>query len=307
MTVRVLIYGAGIIGQVYAGRLEHAGHDVTLLARGDTAASLAKQGIVLRKDGGLLQARPPVVTAVPDGAEFDVILVCVRGDQLAAILPALAAAPARQVVFMLNQCNGLERIREQVGADRTLYGFPGVAGRRTRDGFIEYLELPQQHTTIELRGGSEQPVVDLLRGAGFIVDVSRDMDGWLTTHAVFLTTVGAAILGAGGDSVALAADRARVTSMVAAVGEGFRALRRRGVTVTPLPLRIIFTVVPRSFAVRYWRKQLSGLLGTVAIAPHMRATRDTELAWLVGEVRQLVAGHGPAPQLDRLLSNIKVE
>jgi 2-dehydropantoate 2-reductase len=208
---------------------------------------------------------------------------------------------------MLNQPNGLERIRDQVGADRALYGFPGVAGRRTRDGFIDYLELPQQHTTIELRGGKEQPVVELLRGAGFVVDVSRDMDGWLKTHAVFLTAVGAAILAAGGDSKALAADRDRVASMIAAVGEGFRALRRRRIRVTPLPLRIIFTVVPRSFAVRYWRKQLSGPLGTLAIAPHMRATRDTELAWLVGEVRQLVSGHGPTPQLDRLLSNVKVE
>ena len=60
------------------------------------------------------------------------------------------------------------------------------------------------------RGGREQLVTELLRRAGFPVDVSDDMAGWLATHAVFITAVGSAILAAGGDSTALAADRKQV-------------------------------------------------------------------------------------------------
>jgi 2-dehydropantoate 2-reductase len=129
------------------------------------------------------------------------------------------------------------------------------------------------------------------------------MAGWLATHAVFITAVGSAILAAGGDSAVLAADRARVADLVAAVGEGFHALSRQHITVTPTPLRLIFTVVPRFIAVRYWQKQLSGPIGTVAIAPHMRATRGTELPVLRADVRHLVAGHGPTPHLDLLLDD----
>jgi hypothetical protein len=88
--------------------------------------------------------------------------------------------------------------------------------------------------------------------------------------------------------------------MVLAVREGFRALARDGVTVTPAPLRIIFTAVPRFFAVSYWQAALRGPVGTLSIAPHVRATRTTEFASLAADVRGLV--HGQAPHLDKLLA-----
>jgi 2-dehydropantoate 2-reductase len=301
--VRVLIYGAGIIGQVYGGRLAQAGHAVTLLARGRAPQVLAEGGVAIRKGDETLRLHLPVATVVSGDDAFDVILVCVRGDQLAESMPELAAAAASRVVLMLNQCTGLERTRDRLGTERTLFGFPGVAGRRVDDGTIEYMEVRQQNTTVERREGRERPVVELLHGAGFAVDLSGDMDGWLKTHAVFITAVGAAILAAGGDSAALAADRTRVADMVAAVGEGFRALTRQGVKVSPVPLRLLFTVVPRFAAVRYWQGQLRGPVGTMAIASHVRATRDSEFAWLGADVRQLVAGHGPTPHLNRLLTD----
>jgi 2-dehydropantoate 2-reductase len=300
--MKVLIFGAGVIGQIYGGRLAQAGHAVTLLARAPAAESLMARGIAIRTGGDTWRCHPPVVVSIPPDGDFDIVLVCVRRDQVAAIMPELAGATAGQVVFLLNQCTGLAEVRDQIGADRVLFGFPGVGGQRTADGTIEYLQVKQQHTTIERRDGREEKVVGVLRAAGFAVDLTTDMDGWLKTHAVFITAVGAAILAAGGDSIALAADRARVADLVAAAGEGFRALARQGVGVTPAPLRLVFTVVPRFAAVRYWQAQLRGTTGTQAIAPHIRATRDTEFRSLVADVRQLIAGHGPAPHLDRLLT-----
>jgi 2-dehydropantoate 2-reductase len=304
--VKVLVYGAGVIGQIYGGRLARSGHEVTLLARGHTAEFLAARGITLRRGDEYWQVRPPVVGVgdiTPDST-FDVVLVTVRLDQVDAVMPDLARVAAARVVFLLNRCTGLERIREQVGADRTVFAFPGVGGRRHEDGSISYLHVPQQKTTVERRDGLEQPVVDLLRSAGFPVVLSEHMEGWLKTHAVFVAALGAAILACSGDSAALAADRGRVTDVVAAVGEGFHALARQGVPVTPTPLRLIFTVVPRFVAVAYWQKQLRGPIGTLALAPHARTTRESEFPALTAQVRQLVAGHGPTPHLDRLLPTV---
>ena len=75
-------------------------------------------------------------------------------------------------------------------------------------------------------------------------------------------------------------------------------------TVTPAPLKLLFTAMPRFAAVHYWRKQLRGPLGTVAIAPHVRAAGKTELPVLCADVRRLVAGAGPLPHLDRLLDAV---
>jgi 2-dehydropantoate 2-reductase len=304
--VKVLVYGAGVIGQIYGGRLARSGHEVTMLARGRTAELLAARGITLRRGDECWQVRPAVAGAgdVIRDNRFDVVLVTVRLDQVDEVVPELARVAATRVAFLLNRCTGLESLREQVGADRTVFAFPGVGGRRHEDGTISYLHVPQQKTTVERRDGLEQPVVDLLRSAGFPVALSGQMAGWLKTHAVFIAALGAAIAACGADSVALAADRGRVADVVAAVDEGFHALARQGIPVTPTPLRLIFTVVPRFVAVAYWQKQLRGPIGTVALAPHLRATRSSELPALTAQVRQLVAGHGPTPHLDRLLATV---
>jgi 2-dehydropantoate 2-reductase len=48
MTGRVLIYGAGVIGSVYAVRLAKAGFDVTLAARGERLEAIRSHGLRIR-------------------------------------------------------------------------------------------------------------------------------------------------------------------------------------------------------------------------------------------------------------------
>ena len=37
------------------------------------------------------------------------------------------------------------------------------------------------------------------------------------------------------------------------VREGFAAVRALGLSVTPFPLRVLFTWLPQGFVIRYWR------------------------------------------------------
>jgi len=90
--------------------------------------------------------------------------------------------------------------------------------------------------------------------------------------------------------------------MVRAAGEGFRALASQGVAVQPRALKMIFTIVPPVIAILYWQGQLRGTLGTVALAPHSRMTKDTELPVLYRDVQKMVAGMAATPHLDKLLT-----
>jgi ketopantoate reductase len=47
--MRILVFGAGVIGSVYAGKLLQAGHHVVLLARGRRLRDLRARGLVLEK------------------------------------------------------------------------------------------------------------------------------------------------------------------------------------------------------------------------------------------------------------------
>ena len=300
--MRVLIYGAGVIGQIYAGRLHEAGHEVTVLARGQTLDKLAHYGIALASGGTSCLSRVTVTGHVGANSSFDLALVTVRSDQVEEILPALAGLRASSVVMMQNNALGQAGLGDITGSGRVTLGFPGVGGYRNDDGIIEYIEIPQQPTTLGRSHGREKAAEAVFRSAGFAVTTTADMDGWLKTHAVFIAGVGAAISTCGGDAVTLAADRSSVSTMIRSVGEGFRALASQGVTVTPRPLKMIFTVVPGIFAVRYWQGQLRGTVGTVALAPHLRVSKDTELAAIYRDVQKMIDGTVPTPHLDRLLA-----
>lgn len=282
---RVAVLGAGVIGQIYAGRLADSGHAVWLLARGETFTALSCTGVRLHTSGMTVAPGVIVVDTPEQIPAVDVVYIAVRAEQVDAALPVLGRINASAVVTLINLADRTEAVAEAIGADRTILGFAGVGGTRTADG-VSYQEVERQATTIGAADGREKDVVDDLRGAGLKVDIVPDMRAWLATHAVFIAGVGAAILEAGG-SEQLGSDRDRSTRMVVSVRDGFAALGSQGITVTPSSLRIIFTVVPMFIAVRYWQRQMRGDLGRLALAPHITATRDTEFHHLAAAARRL--------------------
>lgn len=50
-TDKILIYGAGVIGSIYAARLSEYGYNVTVLARGKRLSELRKNGLLHEKNG----------------------------------------------------------------------------------------------------------------------------------------------------------------------------------------------------------------------------------------------------------------
>ncbi|QGH69472.1 ketopantoate reductase family protein [Pseudactinotalea sp. HY158] len=291
------VIGAGVIGQVYAGRLAAAGHSTWLLARGETLDRMRDRGVTLIRDGQSTTAPVTVVGSVEEIPPVDVVYLAVRGDQVVEALPVVQGVRATTVVTLVNLAGDALEVAERIGADRVVLGFPGVGGTRTDDA-VTYQVVKQQPTTLGKYDGREEPVVADLHDAGFAVEVVDDAASWLATHAVFIAGAGAAILAAG-SSQAVGEDRKRTAAMVASVRDGFEAIAQHGVTVTPTPLKVIFTVVPKFFAVYYWGKQMRGDLGRLALAPHVLATRDTEFSLLAREVRDLTGGD--APLLDAAL------
>src|SRR5579859_1591597 len=124
--MNILVYGAGVIGSVYAARLHEAGYTVSLLARGQRAVSLRTHGILLENTvtGQHTTTWVSIIDHLALTDSYDVVLVTVRLDQLASILPSLAANhQTPTVLFMLNNPDGMSRL-EMLDPHRVLLGFP---------------------------------------------------------------------------------------------------------------------------------------------------------------------------------------
>ena len=137
--MKVLVYGAGVIGCYLAHALCRAGNDVALLARGAWKETLERDGLVIRH---VLQRktttdRPKIVSEVT-GA-YDAVFAVMQHQQMRGILDDLAGADAPLVVLVGNNLSAPDMetyIQAHTKAPKTvLFGFQGTAGRR-EDGKV---------------------------------------------------------------------------------------------------------------------------------------------------------------------------
>ena len=304
--MKILVYGAGVIGTLYAAKLRQGGHLVTLLARNQRLADIRRYGLALEDIVSGRRSTTLVDTTerlVPDD-QYDLALITVRRDQLVSVMPALQANRSIQTMFfMLNNPVGSSDLVRALGQDRVLLGFPGAGG--TLDGhLVRYSLISQQPTTLgELSGRSTERVRSLacsLKAAGFPTKISGDMDAWLKAHAFFVTAISGAIYMAGGDCRRLSEDISALTLMTVGVREGFAVVRGLGLPVMPFPLRVLFTWLPHRFAVGYWRRFFASDIADHVFGRHARSASQ-EMRQLADDCRTLLDKSGVvAPALHQL-------
>jgi 2-dehydropantoate 2-reductase len=78
--VKVLIYGAGVIGSLYAGKLKASGHRVTVLARGARLHEIRQYSLIIQDitSGAQLATQVETTERVDPDEQYDIALVTVR-------------------------------------------------------------------------------------------------------------------------------------------------------------------------------------------------------------------------------------
>jgi len=306
--MKILIYGAGVIGSIYAAKLFEAKNDVTLLARGKNYQSLQQNGIVINEHltGKKISVHIPLIQQLEKNDFYDLVIVTVRLDQLESVIQDLKNNIACSLVMiMLNNPDDISTITETLHPKHIILGFPGVGGIREGDT-INFTRIKQQKTTIGETNGEKttriKNIKALLEKAGFEVAINNDMQAWLKTHAVFIACISAAIIKENGDSIQLGKNKNSVRLMVKSINEGFKALNALGITITPFNLKIIFMIMPQWFSVSYWQKAMQSDMGTLAIAPHANAAKS-EMQLVAKKVLKTAHSSSVAtPTLDQMLS-----
>ncbi|MBL1119715.1 ketopantoate reductase family protein [Streptomyces sp. 110] len=237
--MKLLVYGAGVLGSLFAARLYEAGHDVALLARGERLAALRRHGVQLAGGDSPAVRRVPVPVVEHPADGYDLIAVFVRTHQVDAVLESLAGLEG-DVLFLHNWAAGPEPLGAVIGHERVLLGF-GMAGGTMDGDVVRYratnfmtrrvampIGEPDGRTTPRL-----ERIVRTFRATGINAKTEPKMDAWLKTHAAFAVPLGQAVHTAGGP-LALADDPDAVRGML--------RLMRRSLAAMPTP------PVPRGFA-----------------------------------------------------------
>lgn len=297
--------GQVLLGHFYAARLQEAGHNVSLLARGQRAVALRTHGIQLEdmSTGRRTTTRVSVVEHLAPADRYDVVLVTVRLDHLHSILPILAAN--RQVpmlLFLLNNPAGMQQF-EQLDLQRVVPGFPAVGGVRKGD-VVHYMALRQVPTMLGEADGRVTPrlrqLAAIFKQAGFTVKLSPDMQAWLKTHAIMDIGIIASMPMTGRKSAQFARSRRDVVMLVQAIREGLLALRTLGTPPTPFYMTVLFLWFPRWLTVILIQSLLRTHIAGLGIDIHLGDDVEETLQMAREIMAQLRSSPLATPTLDRL-------
>jgi 2-dehydropantoate 2-reductase len=128
------VLGPGGVGGFLAAALAHAGEDVVVVARGETADVIARDGIDVHSVRlGDFIARPAAVPTLDQPAA--VLIVATKAVGLDAALERIESVPGL-VVPLLNGLDHMERLRERFGPGRVAAGSIRIEATRPETGRI---------------------------------------------------------------------------------------------------------------------------------------------------------------------------
>jgi 2-dehydropantoate 2-reductase len=192
--MKILLFGAGALGTLYAAKLRLAGADVAIYARGARLAALQSSPVRIDRVGGArATVTVPIVGEIERATDYDVVIVLVRKQQLQRAIADLAPhlAPAANVVVMVNTALGYSDLQAALG-DKLIVGFSGAACAILADGTLRYTIAPSlfQPTVFgDPEGGTSARVARIaaaIRRAGFPVQERIDMAPWQRSHAAWM-------------------------------------------------------------------------------------------------------------------------
>ena len=228
--MHVAIIGMGALGRVYGVRLQlRASCDVTYVVR-PGRASVPQNLTRIDGDGAVeAVAAPTVDVRVPESA--DVILVCVRAEQLDGGLDALLQASPDVPIVMLTPVlpHDLARMTSVHGA-RVRVAMPGVVAYMTERDTCRYWLPKVAPTLIDAAPPVPGAVVELERAltkAGFVGRLELGVHETNPATTISFMPLAMGVDAAGGID-ALVADKDLLRLTLAAVAEGLALAAKIG-------------------------------------------------------------------------------
>lgn len=308
--MKILVYGAGVVGSYYAARLQSAGNEVTIVARRGRADEIREHGIVLEAHDDQQRSVVPVnvVEALSPNEFYDLVIIAVRRNQISGVLPSLGAnTKTPNLLFLGNNSTGPDEMVATLGRNRVLLGFGAVAGVK-QSYIIRYLaETPGESRRVIIGeiDGSETPRLRRIAWAfertEFQVLFEKDIVSWLITHAAVIIPFVYALYLANGDNYRLARTRDGVVLALRAVRECFKVLQTHKIPITPKHLRV-FDWVPEPLLVTVVRGLMNTRRAELGLAAHANAAHD-EMHVLAQGLQDLIRRSSvPTAAFDQLMT-----
>ena len=267
--MKILIYGAGVLGCNLARDLFRAGKEVTLLARSAWAERIRKDGLRIKDKFSpcVSVSRIPVAAELKPEDRYDVIFVVMRYTQIQSVLETLRANCTKTVVFVGNNVRA-GALAAALPEKQVLFAFALSAGHREPDR-VASIDL-KKITIGPLAGGPDQTqlIGQIFGGMRYKVVYEPYMEDYLLCHAAFVLPAAFACYRTDGDLKKLRGNTAYLNRLIDANIEGYRAIQNAGHWILPRDDAEFEGAAYRRTCLRFFKLMCATGLGKLCASDH---------------------------------------
>ena len=199
--MRILIYGAGVIGSLYAVLFAETGYDTSIYARGKRLEFLKKNGLLYKKNQNIRRAEATILGELSDNDAYDFILLTVRENQLYEALAELKNNKSNIIVTMVNSLDSYkkwEEMRENTEHEKQKFFEQMIAGNLSMADALEtgkkyemslsagmynlllfrFTLGEENRKSGELLGEAEYAIEKLTERLEYVFEFQRGVEGW---------------------------------------------------------------------------------------------------------------------------------
>ena len=240
--MRILIYGAGVIGSLYATLFSEAGVETAVYARGQRLQNLKLNGLRYEKNGTICAANVRVLDTLPEDDIYDFVFLTVRENQLHDALTQLRNNKSPCIVTMVNSLEDYGLWEQLCGTGRVLPAFPG-AGGGFENGVLHAALTPRfiQPTTFGILSSKQEPdakrLKALFKRAKIPYQQVKDMHAWQLCHLAMVVPIADAYYETD-DPANVGANQTVMAHTARTLRENFRLLAQSGVRLSPVKMQM---------------------------------------------------------------------
>ncbi len=276
--MRILVYGAGVIGCNLAAGFLSSGKDVTLLARRNWAEQIENNGLTIDPVFSIRKKTysVKVIRELKKDDRYDVIFVVMRYTQLDSIISILNDNTSENIVFVGNNLSG-DRLIQLLPDKKVMFGFYMAAGHRERDRVVS---LSFRRITIgPFKKGLEQEgfAEEIFKDTKIKVTYQPNMEDYLLCHAAFVIPVGFACYYCDGDLKKIKGNKAYLNQIIDANIEGYEAIENAGHEILPKSDRDYHSHQYRRLCYTVYKVMCSTRIGKICASDHaLNAVEEME-------------------------------
>jgi len=233
--IRILVYGAGVLGCNLAHALWISHKDVTLLARGNWYEEIKNNGMTIRHKlfaGKKTNDRLPVINELKEQDYYDVVFVVMQCTQIDSILPILQQNVSRNIVLVGNNIYA-DKYAKELADKEVLFAFFSAGGQKKGNVIESFNKNNMTMGRIDGTDQSDDFIKNIFEGTKIKVTIENKMNDWLKSHVAFIMPFVALAYYSNCDYKNIRHNNTLINQCIDAVKENYDALVKLGYEVLP--------------------------------------------------------------------------